>query len=329
MGEGGKTGEQLRAEAIGWLVALDCGSADAQAFEAWRQASPYHASAFAQAAAVWRTTADRRLTAMIDQAPEEPALPAELSPPADEGKGGFALSRRVMAGGGVAALLGLGAMGGWLTLPGRAYATTGIGEQRTLRLPDGSHAMLNTDTRVAWRFGHVREFWVEQGEVALSVREDPATFTLHSAPLDARLGGGSFNLRLSGQEGRLLTLGGEARLADARRVGAGQIATGQGGAITIATAPADVLGTATSWQQGRIVFNGMPLSQAVEEFNRYLPIKIALQDGDLAQTRLGGEFRIDDPDRFLAALSSGFDIAHRQQGNQILLYRMPGGYRAR
>lgn len=326
MGEGGKIGTELSEEATRWLVALDCGTADAQAFEAWRKTSPYHASAFAQAAAVWRSTADRRIAALIDQPVPEDAPPAVPSETMSTGT----VSRRAMAGGALAAMLGLGAMGGWLAWPGRAYAATGIGEQRTIRLPDGSHAMLNTDTRVAWRFGREREFWIEQGEAALMVRVGPAAFALHSAPLEARLSRGSFNLRLSGQEGCLIVLAGQAQLGNSQLSGAevltaGQMATVRGKAIDIAGAPQDALGTATAWQQGKIVFNGMPLGQAIVEFNRYLPAKITLQDKDLADTRLGGEFRIDDPERFLAALSAGFDIGHRQQGNQILLYREHAG----
>lgn len=318
MGEGGKTGTELREEAARWLVALDCGTADAEAFEAWRRTSPYHASAFAQAAALWRSTGDRRIAGLIDQ-PVAEAVPVQEDLPAR------GMSRRAVAGGAFAALLGLGGLGGWLAMPGKAYAATGVGEQRSILLPDGSHAMLNTDSKVSWRFGRQREFWIEQGEAALTVRPDTAAFMLHSDPLAAELGRGSFNLRLVGKEGHLLVQSGQARLDTGEVLAAGQMATAKAGGITIGAAPADQMSAATAWQQGKIVFNGMPLGRAIAEFNRYLPGKIVLQDADLGETRLGGEFRVDDPDRFLAALASGFDIAHRQQGNQILLYRKPSG----
>ncbi len=65
----------------------------------------------------------------------------------------------------------------------------------------------------------------------------------------------------------------------------------------------------------------MTLDRAVAEFNRYLPDKMVLQQRDLAAIRLGGEFQIDEPDTFLLGLQESFDVAHRRQGNQILLFR--------
>lgn len=87
MREQEQVGTGLSDEAIQWLIALDCGSADTEAFEAWRSADPRHAAAFAQVAATWRRTTDPRLPAMLDpisleetEAEEEivPAPPAML-----------------------------------------------------------------------------------------------------------------------------------------------------------------------------------------------------------------------------------------------------------
>jgi len=83
----------------------------------------------------------------------------------------------------------------------------------------------------------------------------------------------------------------------------------------------DALAAATAWEQGRIVFNGMPLDRAIAEFNRYLTEKMVLRQADLATTRLGGAFQIDDPDSFLLALREGFAIDHRRTGDRIELFR--------
>jgi transmembrane sensor len=316
LGDEGKAGAELREQAIDWLVALDCGTADEQAFTAWRDADPRHASVFAQVATTWRRTADPRLAVLLDRAelplPEAEPAPARM------------VSRRAVAAG-AAAVLGMGGAGAYLAWPRRAYATTAVGERRTVQLPDGSNAMLNTDTRVAWRFDDSREFWVEQGEAALLVREAATPFRLYSDAIDARLSGGKFDLRIEADGGQLLVLAGRATAAYrgtlAETIRAGSALAISSGAARVAAWSPDALAAATAWERGKIVFNGMALDRAVAEFNRYLAEKIVLQQADLAATRLGGEFQVDNPEGFLLALREGFAIDNRRQGNQIQLFR--------
>lgn len=323
MGDHGKAGAELSEQAIDWLVALDGGTADEQAFNAWRDADPRHAAAFAQVAATWRRTADPRLSAMLD-APAEPNPPPEADP---EQAMPRTFSRRAVTGGLLAAL-GVGGAGALLAWPRRAYASTNVGERKTIRLPDGSHATLNTDTRVAWRFADEHELWIERGEAALLVRQAAKPLRVYSDPIDARLSGGRFNLRVAPDGGELLVLEGRAaavyRGTLAETIHAGTALTVDGGAARVAPWSPDAIAAATAWQNGRIVFNGMALDRAVAEFNRYLPDKIVLQDTGLARTRLGGEFLIDDPDSFLTALHESFAIDHRRQDGRILLFRRKG-----
>lgn len=319
MGDVGKAGAELSDTAIAWLVALDGGTADEQAFEAWRDADPRHAAAFAQVAARWRRTADPRLTVLLDHPSEAAAEPA----PESAQVAPRMFSRRAVAASVAVATLGIGAA--FLAWPRRAFASTGVGERRTLRLPDGSHAMLNTDTHVAWRFDDAREFWIERGEAALLVRPGEAPFRLHGDVLDAHLSSGRFDMRRETTGGRLLVLTGTAAAsyggAPAETIHAGTMLTIRGGKGRITPLSVKAIDVATAWQQGRIIFNGMRLDQAVAEFNRYLADPIMLQQPDLATTQLGGEFQIDDPDGFLLALRDGFGIDSRRQDGRILLFR--------
>jgi transmembrane sensor len=236
----------------------------------------------------------------------------------------FMLSRRALAGGAVTAMLGLGGAA-FLAWPRRAYAATAVGERRAISLPDGSHAMLNTDTRVAWRFDDGRNFWIEQGEATLLVRETGKPFRLYSDPIDARLSEGKFNVRLEPGRGQLLVLAGRAAAAYrgtlAQTLQVGSALAVEGGTAQITQFSPDAIAAATAWERGEILFNGMRLDRAIAEFNRYLPEKIVLQNPDLAATRLGGTFKIANPQAFLLALQQGFDIGYRRDGNQILLFR--------
>lgn len=319
MGDDAKAGASLSDQAIEWLVALDTGSADSQAFAAWRNADPRHAAVFAQVAATWRRTADPRLPALLDSAADLPAtMEEEAASPAP------ILSRRAVAAG-LVGLLGLGGAATFLAWPRRAFAETAVGERRTVRLPDGSQAMLNTDTRIAWRFDGSRDVWIERGEATLLVRNAGKPFRIYSDPIDARLSEGKFNIQIDPAVARLLVLAGRAGAAYrgtlAQTLPAGSMLTVSDGTARISALSPEAITTATAWERGEILFNGMTLDQAITEYNRYLRVKIVLQDAGLGTTRLGGTFRIAEPEAFLAALQEGFGIGHRQRGDQILLFR--------
>lgn len=318
MREQGQVGTSLNDQAIGWLVALDAGSADTDAFDTWRNADPRHASAFAQAAAVWKRTADQRLPAMLGSpAPqvEETSVPAQQP----------MVSRRTVAAG-FAGLLGLAGAGAFIAWPRRAYAETVVGERRILDLQDGSRAMLNTDTRVTWRFnGDSRDFWIERGEATLLVKHGSQPFRLYSDAIDGRLSAGKFSLRMDANEARLLVLAGRAatiyRDTQTRTLDAGSLLNVRNGKAQVSRLSAEALSSAIAWEQGEIMFHGMALDQAVAEFNRYLEVKLVVQDAALGATRLGGTFRTDDPEAFLVALQDGFRIGHRREGRTIMLFR--------
>ncbi|MEE3154822.1 MAG: DUF4880 domain-containing protein, partial [Pseudomonadota bacterium] len=148
MGETAKNRTNLTDVAAEWLVALDAGSVDEEKFEAWRNADPRHASAFAQVAATWAYTADKRTAAFYEDCGGGTAAHAEADMPAavDAGQGRGA-TRRQMMGGIAAGIIATAGAGAFLAWPKRAVASTGVGERRDLVLPDGSRAMLNTDSQ--------------------------------------------------------------------------------------------------------------------------------------------------------------------------------------
>src|SRR5262249_13954720 len=45
-------------------------------------------------------------------------------------------------------------------------------------------------------------------------------------------------------------------------------------------------GVVTSWRRGVLVFNGVPLSEVIEEINRYRPGKIILRNASLGDNRI-------------------------------------------
>lgn len=309
------TGDELTGQATQWLVGLDSGRVDEAQFEAWRAADPRHAAAFAQVLATWERTGALRASPLRPDAP----FPGETAPRAP------ALTRRrMMAGGAVAAVLA-GTVSGALLLGGRSRMITQVGERRTVRLPDGSAAELNTDTLLSWDFSGARKVWLERGEVALSVNEARTLppLLLHGHGLRARLQPGRYNLRLYA-DGPVLTAfsgGGEIRTdsgAPMRLAPMQRVSERGGAAQARAITPSDA-DAASAWRRGEIVFNGMPLDRAILEFNRYLDRKLVIGDPQIGAIRLGGRFFVDDPDSFLRSLHEGFNIAASPGPDGIVL----------
>ncbi|OYX50391.1 MAG: hypothetical protein B7Y97_07515 [Sphingomonas sp. 32-66-10] len=313
MDANGPTRQKLTNQAADWLVRLDAGTADPEAFEAWRSADPRHASVFAQVAATWKRTGDLRGSVLP---PSETPTVEVAAPRADR-----RTLLRGLAASGVAAI-GLGATALVLTTR-RASAETARGERRTVALPDGSRVELNTDSRVEWRFGERRELWLSRGEASFAIADDLVRpLLLEAGALRVAVDPGRYNLRQDRIATRLTVFSGRARLGLAggtTTATAGDQAEARGAALTVRRLTADRLESVTAWRRGELHLDGMTLEEAAAEYSRYLEKPIVVADPRVARLRLGGRFLIDEPSDFLRALAEGFAIESRNEGDRIVL----------
>lgn len=290
--------DALAEQAANWVAQYDLGTIDLAAFEAWRGADMAHAIAFNRALATFESYDGT----------------ATMQP---SGRS----RRTVLRTAGGAAAIAVLAAGGLTT---RAYAwtsaSTGIGESRKLRLPDGSMAALNTDSCLAWRFsGHERTLWIERGEVAIDLCPG-APATLRGDGRNVALATGRFNARLRGDTLDLLVLRGHAQ-AGARAVGSfHSLLLSTDTPIVRPVSPAQ-LETAIAWQQGEILLDDATLGTAVEEYNRFLTRKIVIVDPDLATIPVGGRFTSNDPTAFLQAVATGLGVHVSMSDRAYLLTR--------
>ena len=67
-----------------------------------------------------------------------------------------------------------------------------------------------------------------------------------------------------------------------------------------------------AWQEGYLAFSGEPLSEVVEQVNRYSTVQLEVEDPKVASIGIGGRFRIGDLDGVLDVLHTNFGI-HAQQ----------------
>jgi transmembrane sensor len=220
----------------------------------------------------------------------------------------------------------------WL-YSGVTYAT-GIGEQRTIRLSDSTFIDLNARSMIKVRFSrNIRTVELIEGQALFHVAQDiHRPFEVHTDGTAVRAVGTEFDIyrKQSGTvvtvlEGSVAVTGG---VADNRR-GAGASATvviaGQQLTVTpvIRTLKphlADVT-AATAWTERRLVFEDTPLADVAEEFNRYSPRLLIIDDPELARRPISGIYSSRDTSSLIGFLRAQPELEVTETDGEIRVSR--------
>lgn len=290
--------ESLADQAIIWLVLMRSGNVNPrqrQQFEVWLQQDDKHRAAYADAEALWLSTAQvlsktgvaKQQVKTINTAPNpDPASRLKRLP-------GFAAAASLL----IVIWLGWSAYGnGWLS----DYSTR-AGEQKQITLTDGSSVFLNTDTAiaVAWTDNR-RTIMLRQGQAefkvapnadrpfvvvagATSVRALGTVFEVYreaSGRVDVTVYEHAVNVSLENNPDSLATVHEGERLA---YTGHGQLPP-----------PRQVnINHSKAWQRGKLIFHDQPLADVVANLNRYSQAKIVLADSTVGKMRVSGVFPTD------------------------------------
>ncbi|UXU89590.1 FecR family protein [Burkholderia sp. S-53] len=208
----------------------------------------------------------------------------------------------------------------WLVDPAYRIDTlqTAVGEHRDWSLADGSRLALNTGSsaRIEW---HVRSrrLSIERGEASIEVAHSPyRPLVTHAGDVTIHDIGTTFAVRRGTGDVRIGVESGSVAVA----VGAHAPVTLQPNQSVIVEAgrigmperfdPADALG----WRDGRLVFDGTPLSVAIVEIRRYRTAPVDL-DPRVANLRLSGQFNTDNVDALLDMLPGILPLKVKRSAN--------------
>jgi transmembrane sensor len=198
------------------------------------------------------------------------------------------------------------------------------GDQRALRLDDGSMAYLNSDTEVRVRYTQAeRRIELLQGQALFKVAKNshrPFRVTVGDAVVIAV--GTQFDLYRQPQGTTVTVIEGKVDVLQRAQgsmfeesennpaavvpvtripVSAGeQVHLGAKPAM-VRTKPADLV-VATAWVRRQIVLGDRTLNEIVMEYNRYLPTPLLIDDATLRKRRVSGTFPAYEPELFLAFL---------------------------
>lgn len=317
----------IDATAADWIARLDRGplsQEESQALEAWLSGDARRRGALLRAGALsLQSESAQALGPDFDA-----ALFARTQAPVQHAP----VTRRRMlawtgAGGLAAASLALLVVG---VRPAEAI-TTGLGEVRLVTLDDGSTIILNTQSSMRVRYGdNIRRVELLYGEAYFTVVPDgkrPFVVDLAGQPL--RAARGTFRVRkLDGKPIDILVDQGAVSLGEAGTPRA-VLMPAQSRLTLPAAGPVpapepistDVVSRALAWREGRIAFEGEPLSAAAAEFARYSKTRIEIRDPALAREPITGLFAASDPVGFSRAVASALDAQVEQQGGTVILVR--------
>jgi transmembrane sensor len=287
----------LQREGFRWVLQFASGEAtraDAEAFEQWRRRSPAHERAFVEAVKLRDVV---RSTVQAGRAREQAA--AVRVP---QGRR-VAVNRRALIGGAIAA----SAAGYMVVRPPLdlwpslsewiANYRTGVGEHRQVALAEGVVLDLNTRTSIADRsIGNEPRIELVNGEVAVTTARAPAErpLTIFAANGRAITNDATLNIRRVDGAVCVTCLAGKVQVVHPK--GRAPLTARQQATYTAdhiaAVAEADTTAVA-AWRSGVLVFRHRPLSQVVDEINRYRPGKIILTNAALGQRTVYGVFHTD------------------------------------
>lgn len=189
--------------------------------------------------------------------------------------------------------------------------TTAVGERSTFRLADNSVVTLSTDSAVRVNhWGDERRLTLLRGQAFFQVAKDPSRpFIVTAGDKQVTAVGTAFDVRLEPGKLSVTLVEGRVRIAGASPKGQRRVEMTAGSRF-VAADPADwaiaTVDTAkeSAWLQGKLVFDGEPLSAVVAEMNRFSERKLSLADPVLGATPVSGVFKTGQIDAFAAALKT-------------------------
>lgn len=317
-------------EATQWIARLRSDQVNTSvhaAFSRWLNRSAAHEQAFDAAYADWEATGALKFSNMAQASLRhiEPARPSSLQ-------------WLWQWQGAALASLALTATLAFNYLPQFAptsdadsqHFATQRGEQKLIKLADGSEVKLNTDSEIHIEYSAAKRYLVlEKGQAFFKVASNRARpFVVNVGDGTVTAVGTAFGINRTQNGVRVTVMEGivsvkekevqpelkpESKLVKADE----QLVIDKQGLSHVTTTNAS---HTLAWRDSLLVLEAQPLPQALAELNRYLDRPIDASDPSLAKLKVSGTFSLQTPESTLAALITSFNLAQDNSGEQPRLY---------
>lgn len=312
--------------AAGWAARrLGGADADEAAFARWLAEDPAHVEAYDRAEAAWRLMGEAAGTDGLMTLRHDALARARARRPARR----VSRDRRLIAAGLVAAVAAPAAAALWLKW-GRQedqLVQTGLGEQRTLTLSDGSRVTLDALTVMRIRYtSGLRSIDLVGGRAYFEVAKDPnRPLRVRAGPRTVTAVGTAFSVRREPRETTIVLAEGKVSVSNHESaavlaiVHPGQIMVLADG-LAVTPPKAIDLDRALAWRRGQVVLDNVTLAEAVAEMNHYSTLQVVVADSRLRGLRVSGAFNAGDNAAFVEAVQSYFPVTVKKTATTVELH---------
>jgi transmembrane sensor len=344
----------LVAEASSWFIEFRSGdmtNATRARFDDWLRRSPEHIQAYLEIAAAWSElpTADPEARIAIPEllvraraVAEENVIP--LSPLAQRVSRPRASKWTLPLAASVACLV-FAIASFWFFISGRNTYSTGIGQQRTVMLADGSTIVLNALTSIRIRVTRqIREVDLIQGQALFhDVQDKKRPFIVRSDGTIIRAIGTQFDVYNRSEQTVVTVVEGEVAVDQAGSspfafnhpfsVGAEPHYTAPKLAPLLLSAGEQVVATTrriakpehanvqavTAWVERRLIFDDTPLEKVAAQFNLYSARPLVIADPALRSIGISGVYSSADPVALIDFLRAQPSLTVTETNQEIIV----------
>jgi transmembrane sensor len=208
------------------------------------------------------------------------------------------------------------------------YYQTNLGERKEITLEDGSTVVLNTKSKigVSYKSGQ-RYLTLTEGEALFKVAKDKARpFIVSTGEGQVTAIGTRFGVWRDGAITKVSVLEGKVSVGRPDRhkdnntaiLVAGQaISYGEDGKVgAIHSADEQRI---YAWIAGRLIFQEVPMAQAIREYNRYTSKPLVIKGEDLQNTPISGAFQTGNAAAFVTALKELLPVEIQETEHNIII----------
>jgi transmembrane sensor len=221
-----------------------------------------------------------------------------------------------------------------------------IGEQRIVRLDDGTRVTMSSGTKISIAFTALkRRVRLDRGEAFFEVAHDPVRpFVVVAGDRQVTALGTTFDVSYDSNRTAVTLVEGKVSVV---AVGAAAPTSGAPDLAKLTTSPGVIseagavilspgeritysrksapkldepkLDAVTAWRRGEVVLDKTPLVEAVAEMNRYETTRLIIGDPSTAGLRVSGIYRAGDSAGFAQTVAELYGLEVRQERGQIRL----------
>lgn len=308
--------KEIQATAAAWLARRSNGehsAEDQRAFLVWLNDNEANRAAFAKAEALWEqmrgldSIADRQLAEARAFLASNRQQPTRLR---------FAVAALALITAGVVW------QADWLSYLNDQTYQTAVGQSQSFNLADGSRLELNTNSAAKVHYSrHGREVRLAHGQAVFTVaHEDHRPFVVYAGKGKIRDVGTQFDVRHNDDWVSVAVLDGEVEVSGRVDALPKPLHRGQqlnykpSGEVT--SVQAIDINTFSAWRERKLVFQGQPLKDVLEELGRYHRATVTVTAPKILETKVSGIFPTDNLSQAMQTIATALPIKLTQTGAQ-------------